>query len=75
MRRGLIIGKDYDNITLDADTCYIRSIPDGIPEPTRKEMLEAKMASLGMGVELDEEEAIAGFVVSRRILGLSRRGR
>lgn len=69
------LGKGYDNITLDADTCYIRSIPDGIPELTREEMLEAKMASLSMGVELDEEEAVAGFAVSRRILGLSRRGR
>lgn len=62
-----------NRIDLCPDTCYINSVPACAKELTRKEMLEAKNAMLAMGVDVREEDAVAGFAVSRRVLGLDRR--
>lgn len=62
-----------NRIDLCPDTCYINSVPACVKGLTREEMLEAKNAMLEMGVDLREEEAVAGFAVSRRILGLRRK--
>lgn len=62
-----------NRIDLCPDTCYINSVPACVKGLTREEMLEAKNAMLEMGVDLREEEAVAGLAVSRRILGLRRK--
>ena len=62
-----------NRIDLCPDTSYINSVPACAKGLTRKEMLEAKNAMLAMGVDVREEDAVAGFAVSRRVLGLDRR--
>ena len=62
-----------NRIDLCPDTCYINSVPACAKGLTREEMLEAKNAMLAMGVDVREENAVAGFAVSRRVLGLDRR--
>lgn len=62
-----------NRIDLCPDTCYINSVPACAKGLTREEMLEAKNAMMEMGVDLREEDAIAGFAVSRRILGQRRK--
>ncbi len=62
-----------NRIDLCPDTCYINSVPACAKGLTREEMLEAKNAMLAMGVDIREEDAVAGFAVSRRVLGLDRR--
>lgn len=64
---------EKDTIRIDADTCYIKSVLACVLDLTREEMLEAKMASLAMGVDLEDEEGIAGFVLARRAMGHDRR--
>ena len=40
---------------------------------TRDDMLRAKEAMLEMGIDIRDEDAVAGFAVSRKLLGLDRR--
>ena len=55
------------------DSCYIDNIPACAKGLTRDDMLRAKEAMLEMGIDIKDEDAVAGFAVSRKVLGLDRR--
>ena len=62
-----------NRIDLCPDSCYIDSIPACAKGLTRDDMLSAKEAMLAMGIDIQDEDAVAGFAVSRKVLGLDRR--
>ena len=62
-----------NRIDLCPDSCYIDSIPACAKGLTRDDMLSAKEAMLEMGIDIQDEDAVAGFAVSRKVLGLDRR--
>ena len=62
-----------NRIDLCPDSCYIDSIPACAKGLTRDDMLRAKEAMLEMGIDIKDEDAVAGFAVSRKVLGLDRR--
>lgn len=62
-----------NRIDLCPDSCYIDSIPACAKGLTRDDMLRAKEAMLEMGIDIRDEDAVAGFAVSRKLLGLDRR--
>ena len=62
-----------NRIDLCPDSCYIDSIPACAKGLTRNDMLRAKEAMLAMGIDIQDEDAVAGFAVSRKVLGLDRR--
>lgn len=62
-----------NRIDLCPDSCYIDSIPACAKGLTRDDMLRAKEAMLAMGIDIQDEDAVAGFAVSRKALGLDRR--
>ena len=62
-----------NRIDLCPDSCYIESIPACVKGLTRDDMLSAKEAMLAMGIDIQDEDAVAGFAVSRKVLGLDRR--
>ena len=59
-----------NRIELCPDSCYIDSIPACAKGLTRDDMLNAKEAMLAMGIDIKDEDAIAGFAVSRKVLRL-----
>ena len=62
-----------NRIDLCPDSCYIDNIPACAKGLTRDDMLRAKEAMLEMGIDIKDEDAVAGFAVSRKVLGLDRR--
>ena len=62
-----------NRIDLCPDSCYIDSIPACAKGLTRNDMLRAKEAMLALGIDIQDEDAVAGFAVSRKVLGLDRR--
>lgn len=62
-----------NRIDLCPDSCYIDSFPACAKGLTRDDMLRAKEAMLEMGIDIRDEDAVAGFDVSRKVLGLDRR--
>ena len=62
-----------NRIDLCPDSCYIDSIPACAKGLTRNDMLRAKEAMLAMGIDIQDEDEVAGFAVSRKVLGLDRR--
>lgn len=55
------------------ESCYIDSTPACAKGLIRDDMLRAKEAMLEMGIDIQAEDAVAGFAVSRKVLGLDRR--